>query len=122
MTYHIDIQNATEEPLPLSEQQISDLAILVFSNKQKEAELSIRLVNLDEMIYLNTTYRKQNKPTNVLAFPCSIPPIVELEYPLLGDVVICPSVLATESEQLKKTLTEHWSLNRYSWCLAFVGL
>ncbi|MDI1351847.1 MAG: rRNA maturation RNase YbeY, partial [bacterium] len=63
-----------------------------------------------EMVYLNDTYRKQNKTTNVLAFPCSLPDAIELESPLLGDVIICPQVLAEESIQLNKALSEHWAL------------
>ena len=110
MTYHIDIQNATENELPLTEIQLTSLAELALRDHQNDAELTIRLVNSEEMIYLNNTYRKQNKTTNVLAFPSALPDTIELECPLLGDIIICPEVLVTESQQLKKTLEEHWSL------------
>lgn len=110
MTYHIDIQNATNEPLPLSENEITMLASLALKDHKKDAELTVRLVDIEEMTNLNNTYRKQNKPTNVLAFPCSLPPNIELECPLLGDVVICPDVLLAESNQLNKSLQAHWSL------------
>lgn len=110
MTYHIDIQNVTEEPLPVTEDALTHLASLALRDHQKEAELTIRLVNEEEMIYLNNTYRKQNKTTNVLAFPCSLPENIELDCPLLGDVIICPSVLLEESNQFSKSLQEHWSL------------
>ncbi|TAL58322.1 MAG: rRNA maturation RNase YbeY [Legionella sp.] len=110
MNYLIDIQNATDVPLPLNEQELSDLAILALRDNIDKAELTIRLVNQDEMIHLNNSYRQLNKTTNVLAFPAMIPEAVELEYPLLGDVIICPEVLAHESEALKKGLKEHWSL------------
>ena len=110
MTYHIDIQNATERELPLTEEQLISLAELALRDHQNDAELTIRLVNAEEMIYLNHTYRKQNKTTNVLAFPSALPDTIELECPLLGDIIICPDVLVTESQQLKKTLEEHWSL------------
>ena len=54
-------------------------------------------------------YRKQNKATNVLAFPATYPENVELEYPLLGDVIICPAVLKQESKTLKQPLIAHWA-------------
>lgn len=110
MTYHIDIQNATDEPLPLSENELTQLACIALRDHQTNAELTIRIVEPDEMIYLNNTYRQQNKTTNVLAFPSALPPGVELECPLLGDIIICPEVLQTESITLKKTIKEHWSL------------
>lgn len=110
MTYHIDIQNATEEALPVSEEQLTQLASLALRDHQNDAELTIRLVTPEEMIYLNNMYRKQNKTTNVLAFPSNIPENIELEYPFLGDIIICPEVLLAESSQCNKSLKEHWSL------------
>ncbi|BCA95580.1 endoribonuclease YbeY [Legionella antarctica] len=110
MTYYIDIQNVTQESLPLTETKLSKLAELALKGHQKDAELTIRIVNSAEMIHLNHTYRKQNKTTNVLAFPCSLPDNIELECPLLGDVIICPEVLMMESRKLNKSLEEHWSL------------
>ncbi|KTD00755.1 rRNA maturation RNase YbeY [Fluoribacter gormanii] len=110
MSYYIDIQNATNESLPVREDEIIRLASLALRDYQQEAELTVRLVTPEEMIHLNHTYRKQNKTTNVLAFPSELPPEIQLECPLLGDVIICPQVLLEESKQLKKTLESHWAL------------
>lgn len=110
MTYYIDIQNATENASPLTEDQVNKWASLALRDQQTDAELTIRLVSPQEMIDLNHTYRKQNKTTNVLAFPCSLPDDIELECPLLGDVIICPEVLLEESIQFNKSLEEHWAL------------
>lgn len=110
MSYYIDIQNATDESLPISKEELTRLASLALRDYKKEAELTIRIVTPEEMTDLNHTYRKQNKTTNVLAFPSNLPPEVQLEYPLLGDVVICPQVLSEESKQLNKTLESHWAL------------
>lgn len=110
MTYRIDIQNATEHPLPLTKSELVLLAKLALRNHKSNAELTIRLVNPDEMIYLNNTYRQQNKTTNVLAFPSALPNEILLKHPLLGDIIVCPEVLLAESMQLNKTLNEHWSL------------
>lgn len=110
MTYYIDIQKATLKPLPVSEDRITKLATLALRDHQKSAELTVRLVDTEEMVFLNSTYRKMNKPTNVLAFPCSLPSDIELDYPLLGDIIICPEVLENESKEFNKSLEEHWSL------------
>lgn len=110
MTYHIDIQHATQTPPPVNDDALTKLATLALRDHQPDAELTIRLVDSEEMIYLNNSYRKQNKTTNVLAFPSALPEGIELECPLLGDVIICPEVLHDESTLYGKTLDEHWSL------------
>jgi len=109
MNYHIDIQHACEETIPISDETLSNWAQLTLKEHRKVAELTLRFVDLNEITYLNHTYRNQDKPTNVLAFPSNIPDNIELEFPLLGDVIICPSVLQTESLDLNKPLTAHWA-------------
>ena len=110
MSYCIDIQNATAHPLPLSEEEINTLAARVLTPYHQSAELTIRLVNAEEMISLNRQYRQQDKTTNVLAFPCTLPDYVELECPFLGDIIICPEVLLAESKQNNTALLAHWFL------------
>lgn len=110
MTYYIDIQNASSESIPVTEEGLSQLAILALRKHVQKAELTIRLVDPEEMVHLNHTYRQKNTTTNVLAFPFALPDGVTLECPLLGDVVICPAVLREESIKQKKSLNEHWAL------------
>jgi probable rRNA maturation factor len=76
---------------------------------QPSAELTIRLVDPEEIIHLNAAYRQQNKPTNVLAFPVTLPKTVRLARPLLGDVVICAEVLSEESQTQAIDLKAHWA-------------
>ena len=82
MNYYIDIQQACNEPLPFSDEQLRHWATLALSPYRDTAELTLRFVNVEEITHLNTTYRKMNKATNVLAFPATYPDDVELEYPL----------------------------------------
>lgn len=70
-------------------------------------ELSISLVDSDTMQNLNFTYRKKNKPTNVLSFPTST--AAELPFQFLGDLVICPEVLIKEAAQYHLTLPAHFA-------------
>ncbi|MBI2785283.1 MAG: rRNA maturation RNase YbeY [Legionella longbeachae] len=110
MNYYIDVQNATNELLPVSEEELIRLASMALRDYKKEAELTLRIVTAQEMTELNHTYRKQDKTTNVLAFPSTLPPEIQLECPLLGDVIICSEVLVDESKQLNKSLESHWAL------------
>ncbi|MBA2648013.1 MAG: rRNA maturation RNase YbeY [Legionella sp.] len=110
MNYHIDIQNVSNKRLPLTHSALHNLAALALRDQKKQAELTIRLVRAEEMTALNNQYRQKNKVTNVLAFPSSLPECIELETPFLGDIVICPEVLRTESKHLHKVLKAHWAL------------
>lgn len=110
MSYYIDIQNASDAPLPVSEANITKYAEMALTSRCTDGELTIRLVDTDEMVYLNETFRKKTGPTNVLSFPSSLPEGVVLDAPLLGDIIICPAVLAQECIEQNKTLEEHWAL------------
>lgn len=109
MNYYIDLQHATNEPPPFNDDLLRTWAELPLVEHLDSAELTLRLVDRDEITQLNQNYRQQNKATNVLAFPSVIPDNIELEFPLLGDVIICPSVLHAESIELGKPLKEHWA-------------
>jgi probable rRNA maturation factor len=81
----------------------------VLKNKMPSAELTIRIVDKNEMTELNTTYRKKNKPTNVLSFPFDMPEECKNDLPILGDIVICAEVIQEEAYAQKKTLDAHWA-------------
>ncbi|MDF1646095.1 MAG: rRNA maturation RNase YbeY [Legionellaceae bacterium] len=109
MTIQLDIQHACKDPLPFSDEQLSEWVHTALMPHRESAELTIRFVEPDEITHLNHTYRKKNKATNVLAFPSNLPDDVLLEYPLLGDVVVCPAVLKEESCVLNTPLISHWA-------------
>lgn len=109
MSYQIDIQRVCDEAPLISDEQLTHWATLPLLEHWDSAELTLRIVDASEMTQLNHDYREQNKATNVLAFPSMIPATIKLDYPLLGDVIICPSVLAKECIELGKPLEEHWA-------------
>jgi probable rRNA maturation factor len=109
MTSYIDIQHTMEDKLPVNDETLTEWAMMVLSSEQSIAELTIRIVSEAEMTRLNSTYRQKHKPTNVLAFPANLPDEVDLYPPLLGDVVICPSVLEKESFQSQISVEAHWA-------------
>lgn len=84
-----------------------------------EAELTIRIVEVEESQTLNNTYRGKDKPTNVLSFPFEAPPGIEL--PLLGDLVICAAVVEQEAIDQNKPLIAHWAHMVVHGCLHLLG-
>lgn len=109
MNHQIDLQIACEDALPVSEDCLIGWVQKTLEPHEEEVELTLRLVDIDEITELNTLYRKQNKPTNVLAFPGNIPEGIELEYAFLGDIIVCPAVLKTEAIDQKTPLEAHWA-------------
>ena len=72
-----------------------------------DPDLTVRLVDVQEMTRLNHKYRGRNSPTNVLAFPFEN--VAEVEYSYLGDIVICLDVVKIESNQLDKSIQNHFA-------------
>ena len=71
------------------------------------AELTVRIVDEAEITALNRQYRGKDGPTNVLSFPYEgIPGIASN---LLGDIVVCAPVVASESVTQDKLLEAHWA-------------
>lgn len=71
------------------------------------AELTIRVVDEEEIANLNQQYRHKVGPTNVLSFPYEEIPGVASRF--LGDIVICAPVIERESQAQHKTLLAHWA-------------
>ena len=66
-------------------------------------EVTIRLVDADEGQSLNKEYRGKDYATNVLSFPYDTEPVV------MGDLVICPSVVSKEAAEQNKPLEAHYA-------------
>lgn len=109
MNHQIDLQIACPDPLPVSEGCLIDWVNMALHDHEKPVELTLRLVAVDEIRDLNKTYRQQDKSTNVLAFPSQLPEVIELDYPFLGDVIVCPAVLQRESVEQQTPLDAHWA-------------
>ena len=66
-------------------------------------EITIRLVDAAEGQALNKEYRQKDYATNVLSFPYDTEPRV------MGDLVICPAVVAREAAEQNKPLAAHYA-------------
>jgi probable rRNA maturation factor len=119
----LDYQNAsTEQQIP-SEKQCFDWLQQLLPEFQEVSELTIRIVDENESQALNHQYRGKEKPTNVLSFPSEVPAYIteEMEFPLLGDLVICAQVVNRESQEQNKTFDAHWAHMLLHGCLHLLG-
>ena len=107
MNLQVDVQSATAEPAPDEEDIRGWINAALSGRRDTDTEISVRLVDVDEMTALNLDYRGKQGPTNVLSFTSDLP--AELDLPLLGDIVICVPVVRAEAEQQGKPLRAHWA-------------
>lgn len=86
------------------------------SHLSSPVEVCLRIVHASEMQELNKTYRKKDKPTNVLSFPSEfsqIPEVIRLtlkgKYTYLGDIILCADVIHQEAIEQHKSINDHWA-------------
>ena len=73
-------------------------------------EISVRIVDEDEIRQLNRDFRDKDTPTNVLSFPVGDLDGLPAEAArLLGDIVICAGVVSGEAGQQGKAAADHWA-------------
>jgi len=80
---------------------------LLLHEQMNERELSLSLVDDEEIRKLNDEWRGKNKHTDVLSFPMNIP------YGMLGDIVISLPTAQRQARENKLTLEEEF---RYLVC------
>lgn len=107
--YHIIVQQIIDQKYSPDALLIEKWAEITLSRILKKAEVTIRIVDIEEMTQLNSTYRLKTGPTNVLSFPFTLPDHIPLDVPILGDVVICAPVVNSEAQQQGKTQHAHWA-------------
>jgi probable rRNA maturation factor len=69
---------------------------------ETDAQITVRIVDADEGLALNTGYRAQDHATNVLTFPYG-------GEPLAADLVLCAPVVAAEARDMGRTLQAHYA-------------
>ena len=70
---------------------------------QSDAEITVRIVDLEEGQALNRDYRQKDYATNVLTFDYTQAPLVT------ADLVLCAPVVVKEAKANKKTLQAHYA-------------
>ncbi|MET0541014.1 MAG: rRNA maturation RNase YbeY [Variovorax sp.] len=70
---------------------------------EREAEITVRIVDADEGQRLNREFRGKDYATNVLTFDYAQQPLV------MADLVLCAPVIAREAKEQRKTLAAHYA-------------
>ena len=68
-----------------------------------DAEITVRIVSLEEGQALNRDYRQKDYATNVLTFDYTQEPLVT------ADLVLCAPVVSQEAKENQKTLQAHYA-------------
>jgi probable rRNA maturation factor len=105
----ITVQYAADKKLAPAKTQICKWAEQALAGHTDKTDVTIRIVDSNEMATLNSTYRKKSGPTNVLSFPIDLPDEVLSTCPFLGDIVICAEVVNREAAEQHKSQQSHWA-------------
>lgn len=103
----LELQIASEAQTLPHPAQFKEWVGTTLANRFHDAELTIRIVDEDEMAQLNETFRNKKGTTNVLSFTGNINP--EFGMNSLGDIVICAPVVQREATEQDKELLAHWA-------------
>lgn len=107
--HQIIIQYIGDKKLVPKSSLLRKWATKALDTEYDAAEITLRIVDPEEMTELNSTYRHKKGPTNVLSFPFDAPDDVDMPLPLLGDIVICAEVVNKEAEDQNKDPEAHWA-------------
>lgn len=110
MTVVVDVQYGTRRPWAPAVPSLRRWAAAASIAAPRRARLGIRIVDSAESRRLNRTYRGKDKATNVLSFPAA--PVEGLppgEPRVLGDLVLCATVVDDEARAGGKPVAEHWA-------------
>ena len=110
----VEVQIACDDPGIPEQDDIRTWVRLAVSGSRRvanrDAELAVRVVESEEIRALNHLYRHQDKATNVLSFPAvDVDGLPAHEPLMLGDVVVCASIVSAEAAAQGKILADHWA-------------
>jgi probable rRNA maturation factor len=100
--------NSGEKVVP-EQKNIERWAHCVFHKLDEDHEITISIINDNEMRELNKKYRGKDYATNVLSFPYEPFEGEEGTENYLGDIVLCASVIVHEADEQQKDLFPHWA-------------
>lgn len=95
-----DIRNAARHRAALPRHSV---ARWIRHALQRDAEITVRIVNAEEGQTLNRDYRGKDYATNVLTFDYTQAPVVS------ADLVLCAPVVAQQAKENNKTLQAHYA-------------
>ena len=111
---NIEIQSVHRISTTISNELIKDAILAAYEESNRtydfNVSVNIRIVGREEGTEINKKFKKKNAPTNVLAFVGDPEKENELgiEAPTLGDIVVCYPVVQDESDDLNKSVKDHF--------------
>ena len=111
---NIEIQSVHRISTIISNELIKDAILAAYEESNRtydfNVSVNIRIVGREEGTEINKKFKKKNAPTNVLAFVGDPEKENELgvEAPTLGDIVVCYPVVQDESDDLNKSVKDHF--------------
>jgi probable rRNA maturation factor len=75
--------------------------------RSKRRQVNIQLFDPVQARQINKTFTGKDYATNVLSFPYE--PLPGEKTAVLGDIVLCPSVVASEAKEQGKRLRDHFA-------------
>ena len=88
-------------------------AVLQLEGFKDSAEISVSFVDNDQIQEMNRQYRNIDAPTDVLSFECDSPfgdEVPDGEVVELGDVILCPAVIAAQAPDFNTTPADEFRL------------
>ena len=121
-----DVQIACDDEVP-AEHDIQRWVSAAYGQSgrsvNRPSEIAVRIVDADEIQTLNELYRKKVGATNVLSFPGGdMAGLPDDATRMLGDIVICASIVAREAGEQGKALADHWAHMLVHGTLHLLGL
>ena len=102
------IEDAPQDFFPQKQEVESYLICAAeFLQLQEDLELTLRIVQKEEIQTLNREYRHKDYPTNVLSFPADWD--IPEEPRLIGDIVVAAEVVNQEATEQNKSAKAHWT-------------
>ena len=105
MSLILTIQNISKFDALPEDKLIRKWIEQALDDKNKDAEITLRIVDEEEGKELNNTWRNKDTATNVLSFP--VGEIIEQAPNMLGDIVICAPVVEREAAAQHKHIEAH---------------
>ena len=102
-----------EVPLTAADIEAAVAAVLTFEGVDRPCEVSVSIVDAQEMHDLNHQWRGIDAPTDVLSFECDSPfesDAPEGEPVELGDIILAPEVIAAQAPDFGNTPVEEFRL------------
>jgi len=94
----VEIYNSSGDSVDINALQAQAEFLIAALSLHPECELSIAIVDVERMTQLHVEWMDEPGPTDVLSFPMDELLEGDAEPGVLGDIVLCPAVVAEQAQ------------------------